>query len=159
MGENDRGEAFAAGLERGARAVAKFHPGAGCSLRTWFSNAARHGIQDELRIQGNRRGWSRHRGQVVQMLSLDRFSAESEEGGEWFGREEPGFEEVESKLLLPRLAARLTETEREVLRLYFVEELTHPEIGKRFGFSESRACQIKVRAVNKLRDQLDREAS
>ena len=45
----------------------------------------------------------------------------------------------------------LTERERQVVALYYVEELSLREIGGLFGVSESRICQIHGEVVKKLR--------
>ena len=50
------------------------------------------------------------------------------------------------------LAARaLPQKKREVLRLYYVEDLTQKQIGQQFGLTESRICQILHEAHAKLR--------
>ena len=76
---------------------------------------------------------------------LARFAAES--------RREPDAE-VEHKQMRARLAQALTdlpERERQVLSLYYVEELKLKEIGEIFGVTESRVCQIHAAAVLRLR--------
>ena len=49
---------------------------------------------------------------------------------------------------------RLPERERQVLALYYVEELTLKEIAKVIGVSESRVCQLHSQAVLRLRGHM-----
>ena len=49
----------------------------------------------------------------------------------------------------------LPERERQILSLYYVEELSLKEIGEVLGVTESRICQIHGHAVKKLRQILD----
>jgi RNA polymerase sigma factor for flagellar operon FliA len=56
----------------------------------------------------------------------------------------------------------LPETERQVLSLYYFEELNLKEIGKRLQLSESRVCQLHAKAISQLKssfkdDQMDED--
>jgi RNA polymerase sigma factor for flagellar operon FliA len=51
---------------------------------------------------------------------------------------------------IARLPARI----RQLLSLYYVEELTLKQIGTVFGITESRACQLHGQAVQKLKSEL-----
>lgn len=59
--------------------------------------------------------------------------------------------------LVSRALERLTERERMVITLYFYEELNLREIGEIVGISESRASQIRSRALIRLRVYLKKE--
>ena len=48
----------------------------------------------------------------------------------------------------------LDEKERQVLALYYYENLTMREIGKFLNLSESRVCQIHARIVERLKEEL-----
>jgi len=64
---------------------------------------------------------------------------------------------LESRERAQRLTAavsRLPERSRQLLALYYVEELTLKQIGAMFGITESRACQLHGQAINKLRVEL-----
>ena len=58
------------------------------------------------------------------------------------------------KELLARAIADLPEKERQVLALYYYEELTMKEVGAVLGVGESRVSQIHSMAVVRLRARL-----
>jgi len=60
----------------------------------------------------------------------------------------------EMKELLTRAIAELPEKERQVLALYYYEELTMKEVGVVLGVGESRVSQIHSMAVVRLRARL-----
>jgi RNA polymerase sigma factor for flagellar operon FliA len=60
----------------------------------------------------------------------------------------------EMKQLLARAIAELPEKERQVLALYYFEELTMKEVGAVMGVGESRVSQIHSMAVVRLRVRL-----
>lgn len=60
----------------------------------------------------------------------------------------------EMKELLARAIAELPEKERQVLALYYFEELTMKEVGAVLGVGESRVSQIHSLAVTRLRARL-----
>jgi RNA polymerase sigma factor for flagellar operon FliA len=64
------------------------------------------------------------------------------------------FESQETRDLLLRSIAELTERERRVIHLYYVEGLTLAEVGEHVGVSESRVCQIHSKAMLALRTKL-----
>lgn len=61
--------------------------------------------------------------------------------------------------LLGKVIAELPDQERQVLILYYYEELMLKEIGKIIGVSESRVSQIHTKALLKLRTKLKGFAS
>ncbi len=63
-------------------------------------------------------------------------------------------ERKEFSALLANAVADLPEQERQVLVLYYYEELMLKEIGKILGISESRVSQIHTKALIKLRGRL-----
>jgi RNA polymerase sigma-B factor len=70
--------------------------------------------------------------------------------GERIGDEDPGFELVEDRSAIAA-AEVLDETEREVLRLRFEEDLTQSRIAERIGYSQMHVSRILRRALAKLR--------
>jgi RNA polymerase sigma factor for flagellar operon FliA len=59
----------------------------------------------------------------------------------------------ETSRLLALSFSRLPERDHRVLWFYYVENLTLAEIGRRLGVTESRVCQLRGRAVSRLRDK------
>jgi RNA polymerase sigma factor FliA len=55
---------------------------------------------------------------------------------------------------LVRAISELSDRHRQVIALSFDQQLTLREIGELLGITESRACQIRTDAINKVRDQL-----
>src|SRR5437588_10878929 len=56
----------------------------------------------------------------------------------------------EMKQLLTRVIAELPEKERQVLALYYYEELTMKEVGSAMGIGESRVSQIHTISVSRM---------
>jgi RNA polymerase sigma factor for flagellar operon FliA len=70
------------------------------------------------------------------------------------------FEALETKerrQLLGRVIDHLPEKERQVLALYYYEELTMQEVGRVLGVTESRVSQLHSSAVLRLRSTLRRQ--
>jgi RNA polymerase sigma-B factor len=88
-------------------------------------------------------------------VSLDQPASVTDPGdessiGERIGDEDPGFELVEDRSAIAA-AEVLDETEREVLRLRFEEDLTQSRIAERIGYSQMHVSRILRRALAKLR--------
>lgn len=64
------------------------------------------------------------------------------------------FERSEVRTLLSTAVDRLPERERQVVSLYYLEELTMKEVGAVLGVTESRVSQIHTQAVLRLRASL-----
>ncbi len=62
----------------------------------------------------------------------------------------------ELKQLIARRLQQLSEIQRKVLALYYVEDLHLREIAEVFGLTESRICQIHAQAILELRSFLRR---
>lgn len=63
-------------------------------------------------------------------------------------------ERSELRRLLGEALAQIPERERQVLALYYEQELTLAEIGRVIGVGESRVCQIRSQAFARLRGLL-----
>jgi RNA polymerase sigma factor FliA len=61
------------------------------------------------------------------------------------------FERAEVREFITTAVERLPQRERQVVSLYYVEELTMKEIGATLGVTESRVSQIHTQAVLRLR--------
>ena len=64
------------------------------------------------------------------------------------------YERAEANNTLAQAIDRLPERERQVVALYYVEELTMKEIGQVLGVTESRVSQVHTQAVLRLRAAL-----
>lgn len=63
-------------------------------------------------------------------------------------------ERSELRQLLAQAVAELPERERQILALYYQEELTLAEIGEVIGVGESRVSQLRTQAISRLRSNL-----
>ena len=71
---------------------------------------------------------------------------------ERIGADDPGYELVEDRVTIDVGADVLDDTEREVLRLRFAEDLTQSKIAEQVGYSQMHVSRILRRAVAKLRE-------
>jgi len=67
--------------------------------------------------------------------------------------EDPGFAAAEDAATVSRLAAVLSERDRQVLRLRYEQDLTQSEIGERIGCSQMHVSRILRDAVARLQAQ------
>jgi RNA polymerase sigma factor for flagellar operon FliA len=63
-------------------------------------------------------------------------------------------EREEMRRLLARAITELPDRERQILALYYDEELTLAEIGEVIGVGESRVSQLRSQAIARLRTSL-----
>jgi len=66
------------------------------------------------------------------------------------GRDDDGLNRVEDALWLEQLSGTLTERQREVLRLRFVEDLVQREIAERVGLSQMHVSRILRETLDQL---------
>jgi RNA polymerase sigma-B factor len=110
-------------------------------------------IAAEIGITTERVLEAREAAGAYRAVSLDR-PREDEEGegmAETFGIEDPGFGLAEDAATVESLMSVLSDREREVLRLRFVEDLTQSEIGARVGVSQMHVSRLIRQAVARLR--------
>jgi RNA polymerase sigma-B factor len=88
-------------------------------------------------------------------VSLDRTRDDDDDNdnglADSIGLMDPGFGEAEDSATVERLMRVLSEREREVLRLRFVEDLTQSEIGERVGVSQMHVSRLIRQAIADLR--------
>ena len=88
-------------------------------------------------------------------VSLDKPRTDDEDAGEAYaeavGGEDPGFGLAEDAATVQKLMRVLTDREREVLRLRFVEDLTQSEIGARVGVSQMHVSRLIRQSISRLR--------
>jgi RNA polymerase sigma-B factor len=90
-------------------------------------------------------------------VSLDQPSPAGDPGdqapiGERIGGDDPGYELVEDREAIEASAGILEETEREILRLRFEEDMTQSKIAEQVGYSQMHVSRILRRALGKLRE-------
>ena len=96
-------------------------------------------------------------GQAHHAMSLD--AQQQTEDGEGIpltervGSEDPGFETVEYGVAIEDAVQSLSERDRTVLHLRFVEDLTQTQIAERVGVSQMHVSRILRAALERLRDQ------
>lgn len=71
---------------------------------------------------------------------------------EQVGGSDENFDQVEYNVMLEERLEGLSDRDREVLHLSFVEDLTQSEIGKRVGVSQMQVSRILRAALDQLRD-------
>lgn len=74
---------------------------------------------------------------------------------EWIGSEDEGFELVEGKVALDAALPHLTERERLVLHLRFVEDMTQSQIAERIGHSQMHVSRILRRTLQRIREEIE----
>jgi RNA polymerase sigma-B factor len=91
--------------------------------------------------------------------SLEASVGPEEEGarlGDTIGDIDPGYSTVEFGEAISRTIASLSERERMILHLRFVEDLTQSEIAKRVGISQMHVSRLLRRALDEVRRQVPR---
>jgi RNA polymerase sigma-B factor len=96
-------------------------------------------------------------GQAHHAMSLD--AQQQTEDGEGIpltervGSEDPGFDTVEYGVAIEDAVQSLSERDRTVLHLRFVEDLTQTQIAERVGVSQMHVSRILRAALERLREQ------
>jgi RNA polymerase sigma-B factor len=102
-------------------------------------------------------------GQAHHAMSLDAQSQTEEGEGialtERLGESEPGFETVEYGEAITDVLETLSERDRTVLNLRFIEDMTQTEIAQRVGVSQMHVSRILRAAVERLRGEVEPEKS
>lgn len=57
----------------------------------------------------------------------------------------------DQRRMVRSILASLPSRERQIIRMYYAEDLSHAEIGERLGVGESRISQLRTRAVTAMR--------
>lgn len=73
---------------------------------------------------------------------------------EQVGLRDEHLDQVEFNVILEQRLGRLSDRDREVLHLSFVEDLTQSEIGARIGVSQMQVSRILRAALDRLRDDV-----
>jgi RNA polymerase sigma-B factor len=86
---------------------------------------------------------------------------EGEEGrqlSETVGEEDANLDRVEMREVLQRAMAHLTERERKILAMRFVDEMSQAEVARRLGISQMHVSRLQRAAQEQLRELLAAEA-
>jgi RNA polymerase sigma-B factor len=73
---------------------------------------------------------------------------------DWLGREDPGFNQAEERLVLARGLEVLAPREREIVTLRFFAGLTQREIADRVGVSQMHVSRLLRRAIARMQGEL-----
>ena len=88
--------------------------------------------------------------------SLDRPGSDDDQDAtrvvDTLGGDEPGYRQAEDSATVESMVSVLSDREREILRLRFVEDLTQSEIGDRMGLSQMHISRLLRRAIAQLRE-------
>jgi len=77
-----------------------------------------------------------------------------QEVGDRIGLEDANLERVEMKQILGQAMRHLTEREREIVALRFIEQLPQTEVAKRLGISQMHVSRLQRAAVEQMRQDL-----
>lgn len=70
----------------------------------------------------------------------------------WIGEKEPGYAQVDDRLMLDALLPGLDRREGEMLKLRFVDELSQSQIAGRLGCSQMQVSRLLRRTLERLRE-------
>ena len=119
-------------------------------------------IAEQLELTDEQVLEAMHASQGHHAISLDASSptAEGEEPsplGERIGEEDLSFETVEYGAAIAPVLKEISDRDREVLHLRFVEDLTQSEIAERVGVSQMHVSRILRATLDKLRERVEDE--
>ena len=98
-------------------------------------------------------------GRSYQALSMDH-SIESDSDGstvtlfDVVGKEDVGFEATNRRMIVADAMNVLTERERQIIQLTYLEQLSQKESGERLGISQMHVSRIQRKAIKKLQDAI-----
>lgn len=86
-------------------------------------------------------------------------SSQDDEGaptpGQRLGESEPGYAEVEAKVMLKPLLRGLDDRERLMLKMRFVQGSTQAEIGRELGVTQTQVSRLMSALLARLHDELE----
>lgn len=98
-------------------------------------------------------------GRSYQALSMDH-SIESDSDGstvtlfDVVGKEDEGFEKTNRRMIVGEVMDILSEREREIIQLTYLEQLSQKETGERLGISQMHVSRIQRKAIKKLQEAI-----
>ncbi|WP_353853747.1 RNA polymerase sigma factor SigB [Bacillus sp. Bos-x628] len=103
-------------------------------------------------------------GKSYQALSVDQSVEADSEGStvtilDVVGSQEEGYERVNQKLMLESVLHVLTDREKDIINLTYLQNKSQKETGDLLGISQMHVSRLQRKAVKKLRDALSEDAS
>lgn len=98
-------------------------------------------------------------GSSYQALSMDR-SIESDSDGstvtlfDIIGKEDSGYEKTNRRMLVSEALDVLTDREKQIIQLTYLEQLSQKEAGDILGISQMHVSRIQRKAIKKLQDAI-----
>lgn len=136
---------------------------ASASLTTQYGRAPTQGeIDEHLGVNGSRR----RRGPKTLLALEETVTRGSDDGGISIGDtladvevEAPGeaIEDAETRRRMMEALNKLQERDALILTLYYFEKVPLTEIANALGVTESRVSQLHMRALGRLREQLEKD--
>lgn len=92
-----------------------------------------------------------------QALSIDHSIEGDSDGGkvtliDIIGKEDDGFEKTNLRIVVSEAMGILSEREKEIIKLTFLEQLSQKEVGDILGISQMHVSRIQRKAIKKLQD-------
>jgi RNA polymerase sigma-B factor len=94
-------------------------------------------------------------GQSYRTSSLDARDREGQPMGDSIGEEDSGFTSVENHSALTQAMAALSQRDRTIVRLRFVDGLSQSEIAGRLGVSQMQISRLLAASLRQLRSTID----
>ncbi|MFJ5671327.1 RNA polymerase sigma factor SigB [Bacillus safensis] len=103
-------------------------------------------------------------GKSYQALSVDQGVEADSEGStvtilDVVGSQEEGYERVNQKMMLESVLHVLSDREKEIINLTYLQNKSQKETGDLLGISQMHVSRLQRKAVKKLRDALSEDAS
>ncbi|WP_062350882.1 RNA polymerase sigma factor SigB [Bacillus kwashiorkori] len=103
-------------------------------------------------------------GKSYRALSVDHALEADSEGGtitilDIVGMEDVGYEKVDQRLALEKVLHILNEKEKQVIYYTFIENMSQKECGEKLGISQMHVSRIQRRAIKKLKEAANTDAS
>ncbi|KAB7663466.1 RNA polymerase sigma factor SigB [Bacillus sp. B1-b2] len=103
-------------------------------------------------------------GRSYQALSVDHSIEADSEGGtvtllDIVGDVDQGFEKVNRKLVLEKVLHVLSEREKSIIQLTYLDNLSQKDTGEKLGISQMHVSRLQRRAIKKLQEAIQAESS
>ncbi|WP_392455817.1 RNA polymerase sigma factor SigB [Chryseomicrobium aureum] len=98
-------------------------------------------------------------GKSYQALSMDHSLEADSEGStitlfDVIGQEDGEFEKTDQRMLVANALQYLSDREKEVIQLTYIEQLSQKDAGERLGISQMHVSRIQRKAIKKLQDAI-----